>query len=634
MSAEMLEKFQEANSDEERCWLVLQISLQTRTPEIQEAVWAAALPHWFNEEILAAILKVDIGKAEDLLETLKTLSFMEVFPGKGWNIHERARKLFLHHLWKLNRAHFQELSQRAGAYCSQLMEDNPVWRLEYIYHILIADPMLGSSELAEVGCKWLQAPNFAYDRVETLVRFVREHADAERLEYLAQGWMLLLEARLDNIHSRPQIALEKLLQISDLQKLERELLADQQKELGATYMCLSEYGIAEEHLTNALQFYRLLGNRFGEANCIHLQGEVCLNLSELNEANKHFAKAQNIYREIGDHLGEASCLRSQGTLHLYFLELNLAQKCYKEAQVIYNQSDYRLGEAHCLYDLGNLYTRFLEFDQAQIYYEEALPIFKKIDNPQGEASCLKALGDAFLDKKDYKLAQKYLFEAKQHYLKIGNQLGELNCIKSLGNVYLAEENYEAAQNFFKKALQYSLDKGWSDYIAEMYNRLAAMYIAQEKYSTALECFNQAIVHFSTNPIWFCNRAYLYLIMRQLDLAATDIENANNLIPNHPYVVLRQGDLASLQKDFTSAIEYYQRVLLIIPRLSSPWYGIGRIHLRTGHLDNAIKAYRSAVALTYTQRELDEEKREIKRIQQEEPHLNNLDKIFSFLSLEN
>ena len=135
MSDEMFAKFQTADSEEDRYWLVLQFSLQAQPKEIQEAVWAAALLHWFDEGILAVILRVNRIQAGKLLETLKEFSFVEPFPGKGWNIHGRARKLFLNHLWEQDETRFREISLRVADYCNQRTDD-PIWKMEYIKNLL------------------------------------------------------------------------------------------------------------------------------------------------------------------------------------------------------------------------------------------------------------------------------------------------------------------------------------------------------------------------------------------------------------------------------------------------------------------------------------------------------------------
>ncbi|MBE9472161.1 MAG: hypothetical protein IMY75_08670, partial [Chloroflexi bacterium] len=97
---QLLTRLQAAQSDEEREWLVMQFSLDNMTPAVREAVWAAAIPHWFDADFLAALLDERGERAEELYQALQEFSFVEVFPGRGYNLHERSRALLLGRLWQ------------------------------------------------------------------------------------------------------------------------------------------------------------------------------------------------------------------------------------------------------------------------------------------------------------------------------------------------------------------------------------------------------------------------------------------------------------------------------------------------------------------------------------------------------
>ena len=55
MEKDIFGYWKDANSDEERDWLVMQYSLDSLRPELQEAIWAASILRWFDEEYLKAI---------------------------------------------------------------------------------------------------------------------------------------------------------------------------------------------------------------------------------------------------------------------------------------------------------------------------------------------------------------------------------------------------------------------------------------------------------------------------------------------------------------------------------------------------------------------------------------------------
>ena len=67
MSDDLLSRLQAAGSDEEREWLVMELSLDSLEPALRQALWAAAVPHWFDDSFLAALLDEEELRAFETL---------------------------------------------------------------------------------------------------------------------------------------------------------------------------------------------------------------------------------------------------------------------------------------------------------------------------------------------------------------------------------------------------------------------------------------------------------------------------------------------------------------------------------------------------------------------------------------
>ena len=93
----------QAATDEKRRWLVTENLLNSLPPDLTQMAWAAAIPHWFDADILAALRPELKGRAAGLYAQLQTLPFVEPFEGRGYNVHELTRKLMLAHLWQEHR---------------------------------------------------------------------------------------------------------------------------------------------------------------------------------------------------------------------------------------------------------------------------------------------------------------------------------------------------------------------------------------------------------------------------------------------------------------------------------------------------------------------------------------------------
>ena len=59
MQDDLLTQLLSASTEEEKAYLLAMALLETQPPDIREAVIAAAVPHWFDAEILAALLSPD-----------------------------------------------------------------------------------------------------------------------------------------------------------------------------------------------------------------------------------------------------------------------------------------------------------------------------------------------------------------------------------------------------------------------------------------------------------------------------------------------------------------------------------------------------------------------------------------------
>src|SRR6476646_234784 len=149
MTNQLLTRLATAQTEEERSWIVTEALLETLEPDLASEVWAVAIPHWFNAEILAALCPELATKAERLYTELQALSFVEVFPERGHNVHERTRKLMLSHLWQENAKKFRLLSARAAEYFAR--SSRPEDQIEWLYHFVVVDTKWEGSELWNIA---------------------------------------------------------------------------------------------------------------------------------------------------------------------------------------------------------------------------------------------------------------------------------------------------------------------------------------------------------------------------------------------------------------------------------------------------------------------------------------------------
>jgi hypothetical protein len=128
-----------------------------QSTELRQAVCAVAIPHFFNEAILSAMLgDSDRSQERNLFLQLCQLPFCETFELRdGFNFKKRYRTALRNRLFKDDRSRFEMLSGLAASYFSG---ERVHEKAERLYHLIWANDPIASREIAE----------FALDEQSTL----------------------------------------------------------------------------------------------------------------------------------------------------------------------------------------------------------------------------------------------------------------------------------------------------------------------------------------------------------------------------------------------------------------------------------------------------------------------------------
>ena len=480
MSADLLERLQAAGSDAEREWIVMEVALANLQPDVAEAAWAAAIPHWFDAPFLAALLARPLAETQPIYNHLTSLSFVERFPERGHNIHERTRRLLLDRLWRDDAGRYRLLSRRAADFCARQDQADTSWRIETVYHLLVAEPEQGADELQGQGWTWHNPPHFAYDRVEALARASREHADAGRTSPRGLGWTQFWEALLEADYSRPQSARERFQRIQVDPNTDRYLAADVAFRLGSVHLALAEYPLARQRYEEAYPIYHAIGDRLNEANCIRSLGDVHLRLAEYPLARQRYEEARPIYHAIGDRLGEANCIKSLGDVHLALAEYPLARQRYEAARPIYHAIGDRLGEANCIMSLGEVASGLGDWEAARAAYREASARYHAIGDPWSEANTLDSLATSYEKQKLCERAVEIFGEAIRVYPR------EPLWLENRAATYLKMGDFAAAETDINAAAELQSDH---PYLALRRGDFA---FRKGQYDEAAGCYRKAL----------------------------------------------------------------------------------------------------------------------------------------------
>ncbi|HEV2805447.1 MAG TPA: tetratricopeptide repeat protein [Chthoniobacterales bacterium] len=198
-SSEALQLLADAKGDDAKITLAtveIAVSSQPaeRQDQMREAVYAAAVPHWFDEKTVGALLDVSADKASQIYSIMKRFSFVEPFPRyQACSVHERTRSHVVAFLFREQTEKYVTYSARSLAYFKN--GSTPHEQIEAAYHQLIAAPELGASNIAQLYDKWRSRG--AWELLQALAAPLDEHLQFHRLqgEALAMTFDVVASAR-------------------------------------------------------------------------------------------------------------------------------------------------------------------------------------------------------------------------------------------------------------------------------------------------------------------------------------------------------------------------------------------------------------------------------------------------------
>jgi len=187
----ILERLRAARTPEERALVNVAIVLDGQSDTLRRGVQAAAVPHWFDGQILAALLEISPTSAEPLYGGLTALSFVEPFHAReAHNVHDLTRRALLKQLIGEDQALYLALSQRA-ARCFE-NRDHPTEKIEAIYHDLLSASDEAIDRLWALYAEW--AGQEAAGWLQSLAAALDEHLEANRLTDNPRAMALYLTA--------------------------------------------------------------------------------------------------------------------------------------------------------------------------------------------------------------------------------------------------------------------------------------------------------------------------------------------------------------------------------------------------------------------------------------------------------
>ena len=538
---------------------------------LRTALEAAAVPHWCDAGVLAGLIDDSGSLSHGQWARLKALPVVESFPARGvdaGNVHEASRLAIRKYLAETQPTRFIDLSARSARVFEA--DTRPVGRIEWIYHLLVADPERGASELEDLNRAWSVSA-----RHQDLAALSAALTELETSRML-QGRPLV---RVRLVVAQRRADLEGATSLGDLanQLLQAAEAIDDSPLAGDAYSLIGDVALARGDLAAAEQAFaqdlaiveRLTAldpsNTGWQQNLavVHSRvGEVALARGDVAAAEQAFARSLAIFERL-------TALDPGNT----GWQRNLAGAHSRVGSVTLARDDLAAAEQAFARSLA-IFERLTALDPGNTVWQRDLAV---AHSRVGEVAL--ARGD--LAAAEQAFAQDLAIFERLTALDPGNTGWQRDLAiahSRVGNVTLARGDLAAAEQAFAQDLAIferltALDPGntgWQRDLAIAHSRVGNVTLARDDLAATEQAFARSLAIFERltaldpgNTVWQQNLAVVHSRVGDVALA--------------------QGDLAAAGQAFAQDLEIFERLTALDPGNTGWQQNLAVAHSRIGEV---------------------------------------------------
>lgn len=290
----------------------------------------------------------------------------------------------------------------------------------------------------------------------------------------------------------------------------------------------------------ALDKYRQIGNKRGEAVTLNNIGFFNEGNAEYQKAREYYEQALQIFLEMGDRAGEAFMYCGFGGLAENSYDFDKVIEWNSKAMAISREIDGVWHERNACIKLGWAYFNIGEYEKSEPYFMRYWEIVRQMGPRDRELSFYGTLARVYSSMGDFTRANQYFdelneteyefedpFREAEAYIhsawfkqRIGDtktvleycqkctpifverhQLGlEWNRLMLSGNASTAIGELTQAEDFYQRAIAISLEKHWERGVLEAQDGLARVYMARDEIEQALNQVNEILAYIEANTL--------------------------------------------------------------------------------------------------------------------------------------
>ena len=493
--------------------------IASEKPGLGEVIRLCAIPHWFNEEILAWLRgesNESSEQRESILEELKCkkLAFVRA---EDLYLHDNVRNLLLLRWRQESPDDFKALHGKVAEYYQFNLqqsvssdEQRAEWEREEMYHLLVADKERGIESFKSLCNKAIYS--YRLSTLDLLFSMASEQIDD--LDAGIHPWIQFFEGKKNQVSSD----WDKALEVWERLKEERRFFTlDLEQTLGVNLSILykdkGEWKKAIESLEESLKILETKGDERGMIPILNNRGFLYKDRADSSKAQDDFQRALAIAKEIEDECGKAISLKNLGILCKDNKKWDEALEHFRGSLAILKKIGDERGVARTYDDRALLYKdrglisrNSRDLQKAENDFRRALEILERIGDEYEKAAAFNSLGLFYKDRgvlyddrDDLKKAKNNFQRAREILEGIGDQRRIADILNSLGFLYTAkmewqdaDAHFELALTNFQKALTIMKEIYDERGTAAILNNLGLLYQHRGENQRAVDYFQQSL----------------------------------------------------------------------------------------------------------------------------------------------
>lgn len=187
MTDSLLSALSAAKNEDERARAFLQSIFQGLDEGLPDFLIMAAIPHRFDEPLLAALEANPTENTALKLRKIVALGYASLGREGLFRLSDGTRNVLLKHAYSQDQARFFLLNRRAAAHLASLERDDATRYTEFVYHAVLegsessASPANVVKLIGTTFPAWGGSPNFATITADAIPKLIAEHFEAGRL---------------------------------------------------------------------------------------------------------------------------------------------------------------------------------------------------------------------------------------------------------------------------------------------------------------------------------------------------------------------------------------------------------------------------------------------------------------------